>query len=481
MIIISNVSKDYSGGNITAIHNINFEIQEGEFVFLIGPSGSGKTTIIKMLIREETPSNGKIFFDNEEVTRYSRNQIYNLRRKIGVIFQDYKLIEDQNAFENVAFVMEAAGKSNKEIHDTVPYLLDIVGLADRMGAFPRELSGGEKQRVAIARALANNPKLLIADEPTGNLDPESAWDIVRILKKINEWGTTVFMSTHGLDIVEELGQRILKVQNGQLSEETNVAGYKTERQRLREEFEQKVSGGADILSERLVIKTNPVSEESVPDKDSETQQSIESKEESTEAIATEENLPEVEPAENEEIKEGETEPEVEAEESIKEESSEPLTEENQLESDQIEPESTEESTPEVLPEEPIKKSIMKLMEEHKAKSTKTESDSNSSELKPKEKEEVDIKPEKPKKRLKISLVDKRKKAKKTKTKESKKSNLEKLNLSKDTIDILVENGYHQIKDLISAGEEKISRISELKGKKLREVKSSLIKYIEAHE
>lgn len=215
MLQIISVSKNY-GPNISALKDISLEIQDGEFVFLVGPSGSGKTTLIRMLIREELPSTGKIFFHDEDITRYNRRQVYSLRRKIGVIFQDYKLIPELNAFENIAFAMEAAGKSDKEIKEYVPYLLDIVGLTNRTNFFPRQLSGGEKQRVAIARAMENNPKLLIADEPTGNLDPDSAWDIVQILSKINNWGTTVLMSTHGSDIVNSLHKRVLRMEDGAL-------------------------------------------------------------------------------------------------------------------------------------------------------------------------------------------------------------------------------------------------------------------------
>lgn len=215
MIQLISVKKQY-GPHISALNDISLEIQDGEFVFLVGPSGSGKTTLIKMLIREELPSEGKIFFHDDDITRYNRKQVYSLRRKIGVIFQDYKLIPELNAYENVAFAMEAAGRSDRDIKENVPYLLDIVGLSERMHFFPRMLSGGEKQRVAIARAMANNPKLLIADEPTGNLDPDSAWDIVQILSKINNWGTTVIMSTHGSDIVNSLHKRVLRMESGEL-------------------------------------------------------------------------------------------------------------------------------------------------------------------------------------------------------------------------------------------------------------------------
>jgi cell division transport system ATP-binding protein len=225
MIQFISVSKIYPN-QYQALKNISFEIAEGEFVFFIGPSGSGKTTIIRHLIREELPSEGKIYFADEDITKYKRKHVYDLRRKIGVVFQDYKLIQDKNAFENIAFAMEAAGKSPKDIEETVPYVLDIVGLLDKAYAFPEQLSGGEKQRVAIARAISNNPKLLIADEPTGNLDPDAAWDIVQILTKINNWGTTVIMATHGSSIVDALGKRVITLVNGEIIKDVLKGTYK---------------------------------------------------------------------------------------------------------------------------------------------------------------------------------------------------------------------------------------------------------------
>lgn len=224
MVQFNNVSKIHHNG-IAAILDVSFVIDEGEFVFLIGPSGSGKTTIIELLIRDQHPTEGKIFLNDVDITKISRSKVYILRRQIGVIFQDFKLIEEKNAFENVAFAMEAAGKSSKEIKETVPYVLDIVGLGDRMQSFPVQLSGGEQQRVAIARAIANNPKILIADEPTGNLDPASAWDIVQILTKINNWGTTVIMSTHGTDIVNTLNKRVIQMDKGKIVRDDNEGGY----------------------------------------------------------------------------------------------------------------------------------------------------------------------------------------------------------------------------------------------------------------
>lgn len=224
MVEFDKVTKIYDN-LISAVYDVSFKVDEGEFVFLIGPSGSGKTTIIKMLIRDVVPSQGKIFFNSSDITKVSRNKVYKLRREIGVVFQDFKLIPDKTAFENVAFAMEAAGKKNKEIKDTVPYVLDIVGLSNRMQAFPRQLSGGEQQRVAIARAIANNPKILIADEPTGNLDPASSWDIVQVLTKINNWGTTVIMSTHGTDIVNSLNKRVIQMEKGRVIRDDNKGQY----------------------------------------------------------------------------------------------------------------------------------------------------------------------------------------------------------------------------------------------------------------
>ncbi|MBL8015151.1 MAG: cell division ATP-binding protein FtsE [Candidatus Doudnabacteria bacterium] len=224
MIQFQQVKKQYPGNDFV-LGEVDLHVDEGEFVFLIGPSGSGKTTLIRMLIREEKPTSGKIYFEDRDITNLSRNNIYKLRRQVGVIFQDYKLIPDKNSYENVAFAMEAAGKKDREIKETVPYVLDIVGLTHRAKAFPAQLSGGEKQRIAIARAVANNPRVLIADEPTGNLDPASAWDIVQILSKINNWGTTVIMSTHGTDIVNTLNKRVVEMEGGKIVRDDKKGVY----------------------------------------------------------------------------------------------------------------------------------------------------------------------------------------------------------------------------------------------------------------
>ncbi len=249
MIQFLAVSKNFDD-QIFSLQDISFEIQEGEFVFLVGPSGSGKTSIIRLLIREETPSAGKIFFEDEDITGFNRNKVYQLRRRIGVIFQDFKLINELSAYENIAFAMEAAGKPDSEIKENVPYLLDIVGLSHRANSFPYQLSGGEKQRVAIARAMSNNPRLLIADEPTGNLDPESAWDIAQILYKINNWGTTVIMSTHGSDIVNSMHKRVIRLQNGSIIRDDFKGSYDD-----IDEFSLKIINSANnpVKQEKIVV------------------------------------------------------------------------------------------------------------------------------------------------------------------------------------------------------------------------------------
>jgi len=266
MIQFLGISKIYKSNrqDIIALDDVSFEIAEGEFIFLVGQSGSGKTSILKLIIREELPTSGRIYFQDNDITKLRRRGLYKLRRDIGVVFQDFKLIEDKNAYENIAFAMEAAGQSKREILETVPYVLDIVNLTNRANSFPSELSGGEKQKVAIARALSNNPKVLIADEPTGNLDPNSAWDIVQILAKINSWGTTVIMSTHGSEIVNLLQKRVLRMEKGKLVRDDKKGRYEN-----ADEHSLKVTTPTNPeVPELNVIETNltPVSEEIVSEK-----------------------------------------------------------------------------------------------------------------------------------------------------------------------------------------------------------------------
>lgn len=223
MINFDSVTKRYSE-KITALENATFEVKEGEFVFLVGASGAGKSTIIRLLVQEELPTSGSIQFMGDEVTRMKKHDLVMLRRSIGVVFQDFKLINSFTIRENIEFALEAADKSEKDIKETAQYVLDLVGIADRSELFPVQLSGGEKQKASIARAMATNPKLLIADEPTGNLDPSSTWDIVQLLNKINNWGTTVLMATHDEDIVDSLQKRVIELEGGKIIRDDKSQG-----------------------------------------------------------------------------------------------------------------------------------------------------------------------------------------------------------------------------------------------------------------
>ena len=215
MITFQNVTKNYNH-NAVALDKVSFKIQPNEFVSIVGRSGAGKSTIVRLLIGEEKPSKGQIFFGSYEVNKLKAGQLPEFRRHIGVIFQDFRLLTKKNAFENIAFALEVSGRPQKEINDLVPQVLDMVGLKDKMFNFPAELSGGEKQRVALARALINRPDILIADEPTGNLDPLNTWEVIKLLMKINELGSTVILATHDKEIVNTLGQRVITLDGGRL-------------------------------------------------------------------------------------------------------------------------------------------------------------------------------------------------------------------------------------------------------------------------
>jgi len=215
MIVFDNVSKKYSDGTL-ALEDINFSIKGGEFVFITGPSGAGKTSLLKLIIREETPSLGEIFVDENSITKIKPKEVPSLRRKIGFIFQDFKLLESLTVFENVALTLEVVGRGDKDIKDAVGEVLNLVGLSEKINSFPSLLSGGEKQRVAIVRALVHEPKILLADEPTGMIDPATGWEIVNLLEKINGWGTTVVVATHNLDVVSSLNKRDIKIEKGRL-------------------------------------------------------------------------------------------------------------------------------------------------------------------------------------------------------------------------------------------------------------------------
>lgn len=225
MILLDRVTKKYSRKSGAAIERINLHVEAKEFVIIVGASGAGKSTILKLLTREEKPTSGKIVVGGIDYERLKDKDIPYLRRKIGVVFQDFKLLPNRTVFENVAFALEIVGMGNKEIRHTVPKVLDIVGLKGKDDAYPAELSGGERQRVAIARAIVRQPKILIADEPTGNLDPKHAWDVIRVLEKINKYGTTVLLTTHNKDIVDKLKRRVVTIQDGKVSSDRARSVY----------------------------------------------------------------------------------------------------------------------------------------------------------------------------------------------------------------------------------------------------------------
>lgn len=215
MISFQDVHKIYNS-HALALEDINFKIGHGEFVSLTGRSGAGKSTIIKLLIGEEKPTKGRVFFGQYEVNKLKNDELPAFRRHIGVIFQDFRLLPTRSAYENVAFALEVAGRPQREIQELVPQVLDMVGLSHRMQNFPHELSGGEKQRVAIARAMIHRPEVVIADEPTGNLDPFHTWEIVNLLVKINQLGTTVILATHDKEIINNLERRVITLDRGRV-------------------------------------------------------------------------------------------------------------------------------------------------------------------------------------------------------------------------------------------------------------------------
>lgn len=224
MIALDNVYKTYSTG-VSALNGISLRIEKGEFVFVVGSSGSGKTTLFKLLLKELEPTSGTIYMNNQNIGKLRRRKVPKMRRGMGVVFQDFRLLKDRTVYENIAFAMRVVGKNARTIKDTVPQLLSLVGLADKGSAYPKELSGGEQQRVALARALANNPPVLLADEPTGNLDPKNAWEIMKLLEEINMRGTTVIVVTHNKDIVESMQKRVVKLSNGVIVSDESKGGY----------------------------------------------------------------------------------------------------------------------------------------------------------------------------------------------------------------------------------------------------------------
>lgn len=225
MILLDRVTKIFGKDNEPALNRISVHIEPKEFVIIVGTSGAGKSTLLKLLTREEKPTNGKIVVGGIDYDTLKDKNIPLLRRKIGVVFQDFKLLPQRTVFENVAFALEIAGMSNREIKHTVPKVIELVGLKGKEKQFPGELSGGERQRVAIARAVVRQPKILIADEPTGNLDPKHSWDIVRLLEKINRYGTTVLLTTHNQDIVNKLKRRVITIDQGKIVADVAQGGY----------------------------------------------------------------------------------------------------------------------------------------------------------------------------------------------------------------------------------------------------------------
>ena len=214
MIYFNNVSKIYKDAN--ALIDVTFAVESGEFVSVVGHSGAGKTTLTKMILAEEDPTDGTVFFESINVHKLKSKDLTKLRRRIGMIFQDYKLLSNKTAYENIAFAMEAVGKTEAEIASDVPHVLELVDLSHKVSHFPHQMSGGEQQRLAIARAIINQPELIIADEPTGNLDPVNTYEIVQILKKINDLGTTVILTTHNRGVIESVNKRVITMENGKI-------------------------------------------------------------------------------------------------------------------------------------------------------------------------------------------------------------------------------------------------------------------------
>jgi len=215
MIYFNKVSKVYPG-DFRALDEVTLTIEPKEFVSIVGHSGAGKSTLLKMILAEDVPTSGEVFFESLNVHKVGKSNINKLRRRIGMVFQDYRLLPDKTAYENIAFALEAAGRTDNEIAADVPHVLELVDLAEKAWNFPHELSGGERQRVAIARAIVNQPDVVIADEPTGNLDPVNTFDIVQILKRINDLGTTVVLTTHNKGVIDSLGRRVVTMERGRV-------------------------------------------------------------------------------------------------------------------------------------------------------------------------------------------------------------------------------------------------------------------------
>ena len=224
MIYFNNVFKVYNK-DLAALNDVTLTVVAGEFVSIVGHSGAGKTTLAKMILADEHPSSGTVFFESVDVHKLKSNDLTKLRRRIGIVFQDFKLLPNKTAYENIAFAMEVAGKTDEEIKSDVPHVLELVDLANRVFHFPYQMSGGEQQRLAIARAIINQPDLIIADEPTGNLDPVNAHEVIQILKKINDIGTTVILTTHNRGVIDSVGKRVITLEKGKIVRDDKNGKY----------------------------------------------------------------------------------------------------------------------------------------------------------------------------------------------------------------------------------------------------------------
>ena len=249
MLLFDKVTKKYNE-HITALDDVNFKVDTGEFLFMVGPSGAGKTTLMRLLIREEIPTSGSIFFDKIDVPKLPCRLLPDYRQRLGIVFQDIKLLSNKTLLENIEFALEILGKEDKEIKETSEYLLETVGLQDRRNLFPAQLSGGEQQRGAIARALANNPELFVADEPTGNLDPDNAFQVLDILRKINKSGTTVMVITHDRDIVNNMKTRVIRIDKGKIIGDSH-GDYDTHKAPKKDIAEIKKEEKIEIKDENL--------------------------------------------------------------------------------------------------------------------------------------------------------------------------------------------------------------------------------------
>lgn len=224
MIYFNNVSKVYNKDSV-ALEDITFTVKEGEFVSIVGHSGSGKTTLIKMILADDRPTNGSVFFESIDIHKLKPEELTKLRRRLGVVFQDFKLLPNKTAYENIAFAMEAVGKTDEEIRNDIPHVLDLVDLGSKAHHFPHQMSGGEQQRLSIARAIINQPEIIIADEPTGNLDPVNTYEVIQILKKINDLGTTVIITTHNRGVTESINKRVVTMEKGKIIRDDKEGKY----------------------------------------------------------------------------------------------------------------------------------------------------------------------------------------------------------------------------------------------------------------